>query len=337
MLHTVLVPLDQSSPAEQALGMAATLAKATGARIELLLCHPTTAYGELLETSPLLASGEESIYLNAMVDELGRRTGLVVRGQVRTGRAAEVICARAREVSADLIVMTSHGRTGLRRALLGSVTDEVVRESPIPVLVLRPTATVSWRVAEPVRFRRILIPLDGVTRSDAIIEAALRIARACHVLPILLLRVVHPITLYASGPGVPFHPTPMPDPEGTALLAERAREDLIEVARHVERAGDVRAEISVAVSDQPARTLLEIAESRKADLIAMATNARGASRLVAASVTDQVMRDCSLPLLLLHPTPAAVMSEGLLAPDVQESLAAVGGDSGQTSRQNGSV
>jgi nucleotide-binding universal stress UspA family protein len=90
-------------------------------------------------------------YLAPLAVEL-RKRGVKTKTQVRSGRAAEEIVKAARDTNADLIAMTTHGRSGLGRLLFGSVAATVLRESHLPVLLMRMTeADVSRRVAQRAR------------------------------------------------------------------------------------------------------------------------------------------------------------------------------------------
>ena len=138
MFSRILVPLDQSALAEQATGTAAAIARASKAEIGLVLAHEMAPYDGVLAASWSDAkTPEESIYVRTIAEDLAKGANLTVDGCVETGNPVDVICRRAREIDADLIVMTSHGRTGLSRMWLGSVADGVIREASVPVQIGR--------------------------------------------------------------------------------------------------------------------------------------------------------------------------------------------------------
>ena len=140
----ILVPTDMSEGAEEALDFACELAQTFGATVHLLnvIGIPTLGVPELgvALTSTMIDS---MVHDNqTALDEIATRkrgSGAPI-GQVllRTGDARDMICQAAKEVGADLIVMSTHGRRGVTRALLGSVTESVVRMAPCPVLTVRP-------------------------------------------------------------------------------------------------------------------------------------------------------------------------------------------------------
>jgi nucleotide-binding universal stress UspA family protein len=131
--RTILLPTDFSECAESALGYAADFARQSGAR--LLCLHvveptlPSVGYGQLEEAAagelPRLAARREC-------------AGLEVEEILSRGEAASEIVRVARERGADLIVISSHGRTGLGRMLFGSTAESVVRHAHCPVLVVKP-------------------------------------------------------------------------------------------------------------------------------------------------------------------------------------------------------
>ena len=139
----ILVPTDLSDAAEEALDYACELAAAFGATVHLIhvIGVPTLGVPELgvALTSTVIDSmvRDNQIALEQLAE---RKRSLATFGQVllRTGDARDVINQTAKEVGADLIVMGTHGRRGVTRALLGSVAETVVRTAPCPVLTIRP-------------------------------------------------------------------------------------------------------------------------------------------------------------------------------------------------------
>lgn len=317
MFKTILVPLDRSSLAEQALGPATAIAQASGGEIELVLAHLTVPHGAGAFDAKDPA---ELIYLRRTADEIARRTGVVVGSTVVAGTPVDAIGRRAHEVDADLIVMTSHGRTGLSRAWLGSVTDGVVRNASVPVLMLRASDArpqTSRAPAMPL-FRRILVPLDGSVTSSSIVSTAAAMAR-CNGAQLVLLRVVAPVPVYIMDPQVPAYPTTVIDPVATKQAADDAQQELTELATSVEHEYSLKAETVVEVSPAAAQAILDTARQRDVGLIAMTTHGRGASRLIVGSVTDKVLRGSHVPMLLHRPgrvkaaaNPAALAAGGAI-------------------------
>ena len=141
--NKILVPIDFSTCSEQALDYAVALAERLGGTVHLVSAIGIPALGV-----PELGVGITSTMIDKLVTEnqaaldklaATRNGSTKTIGQVlmRTGDARDVIVATAEEVKADLIVMGTHGRRGISRALLGSVAETVVRTSPVPVLTVR--------------------------------------------------------------------------------------------------------------------------------------------------------------------------------------------------------
>jgi len=138
MYETILVPTDGSAGAEAALGEAVSLAGTFDATVHSLYvadtsaAQPETGYVDIVESFERI--GEET---TAEAVEDAERAGVEAVGAVRVGLPHRTILDYAEEVDADLIVMGTHGRTGLERYLLGSVTEKVVRTADAPVLTVR--------------------------------------------------------------------------------------------------------------------------------------------------------------------------------------------------------
>lgn len=139
-LERILVPTDFSASSEQALDFAMALARDTGAT--LLLLH-------VAEPLPLYSDMPYSVVQEPDLPELRQRLhSISVAAQIPTerhvvvGAAADEILELAKQERADLIVMGTHGRTGLSRVLMGSVAEVVMRRAPCPVLTVKATAAV---------------------------------------------------------------------------------------------------------------------------------------------------------------------------------------------------
>ena len=143
MYKKILVPLDGSALAEAVLPHAEALAKSEGAEI-VLLSVPMTPNLEFLARSPGLANKvieetehETEAYLELETAKLAK-DGIKVTGIMREGSIPDMILQVADEVHADVIAMSTHGRSGVQRWLMGSVADRVVNHSHIPVMLIHP-------------------------------------------------------------------------------------------------------------------------------------------------------------------------------------------------------
>lgn len=138
----ILVPIDFDETSEYALDRALALSQKLGAKVTVVHVYNLPVYnfpdGSYIPTAEVA----ESVRIGAQREldaflEKRRVSGAALDGVLREGRAVDEICAAAKEIQADLIVMGTHGRGLLGRAVLGSVAQGVLRESPIPVLTVR--------------------------------------------------------------------------------------------------------------------------------------------------------------------------------------------------------
>jgi len=273
--------------------------------VDLVRVHQPPA---LLSTQSAIHRGIEKwadadLYLERRSAAFAAETGLIVTQCVPSGDPVEHICARAIDIGADLVIMTSHGRTGFSRFWLGSVTDGVVRQSRIPVLILRAQEDENADAA-PVRLQRLLVPLDGSKlAADALGPAAgLAVAEDAEM---LLLHIVHPVPMVTEG----FENAlvgPMPtDQAATRLLVTEGRAYLEREAATLVERGVKRVAGHVMVSAHTAKAIIALTKTREVDAIVMSTHGRGLSRLVIGSVADKVLRASDVPLLLHRPAGAA--------------------------------
>lgn len=142
MYKKIIVTLDRSALAEQALEHAVDIAKAFGAQVELLTVVPVMQQlmqdGSTVNVNWDAEVAEDEEYLKGILARV-REAGVEVRSELRRGDVAEEILRHAEEMKADLIVMSTHGRSGLGRWVYGSIADRVLRHSPVPVLLVRAT------------------------------------------------------------------------------------------------------------------------------------------------------------------------------------------------------
>jgi nucleotide-binding universal stress UspA family protein len=284
MLQTILVPLDGSQLAEQALACAEGLAAASSAQLILLRVVPFDIIQPSEEDFALV--DESRAYLTCITSDLTAR-GHAVKTITKWGHPERCILEELGTQRADLVVMGTHGRSAPGRWLYGSVADAVLRASPVPVIVVPPRAGV------PIRLERILVALDGSPLAEASLAPAVDLARA-YAAELVLLEVVPmpPYALYDEGAALAaFDPGKEIDESESYLdgVARRLQEYGIYARTRVELA---KPEVSIA----------EIAAQEKAGLIAMATHGRsGLARLVLGSVATGTLQRTSVPLLLVGP------------------------------------
>jgi nucleotide-binding universal stress UspA family protein len=234
-------------------------------------------------------------YLKSVVARYRDRLGRALTSAVLEGPVAATLARYGHELSADLMVMTTHGRGGIRRAWLGSVADQLIRTSEVPILVVRAHEhdhTPAAKVGE------ILVPLDGSPLAEAVLEPVTALARLWDA-EISLVQVVRPITL-TSDPVLPF-PVGYSD-EVTRMRREEAQDYIRDVAERLREAG-VKASGVAVLGGAVAETLLNLARPERVGLMATATHGRGGvRRLVLGSVADKLVRAAEVPVLVVRPT-----------------------------------
>ena len=315
MFRQLLVPLDRSALAEQAVGLAAAIARSAHAQLDLMLVHeplPFAGFADAPWNEDEWSS--EQKYLQGIVQEVLSGAKIPVSHKVMRGGVVEMICKRAIEVDADLIVMTSHGRTGASRAWLGSIADGVIRRSGAPVLLLHPVETKSPRSAARHLFKKVLVPLDGSAIAADALASAGALAR-CSNAKLVLLRVVKPVPMILVDPGLPLmYPPPIPDDVVTDRLVDEAKEQLADVAARTAETTGVNVESHVVVESSAAHGIINFARGNEVDVIAMSVHGRGASRLLIGSVADKVLRGSGLPILLHRPIGVAESADSVPPP-----------------------
>ena len=298
MFSRIVVPLDHSDVSEAALPLATDLARRRG--IPLALVHVLEmspdfmAYVHGMSEVDALIELEESSqnYLNRLA---GGIEGVEVSTIVLRGQPASRLVEYVDELPDSLIVMSSHGRTGFRRMVLGSVTARVIHASPAPVLVVR-AGDDGAEVEIPESIRRVVVPLDGSEFAEHALHAVYELVTRKDI-QIRLVRVpeivAYPSTMYgaASYEGVEAYMSAMRT-EAEAYLTQVTE-------RLTERDGDVGWEVRDGAASI---AILEAAREFDADLIAMASHGRaGFRRFLLGSVAEQVLREAHIPVLLVGP------------------------------------
>jgi nucleotide-binding universal stress UspA family protein len=297
MFNKILVPLDGSTLAENALKPGLALAERTGAEVMLLRVPvyreiPAAAAAAFDFLRP--EQSREEIYNRAerylkSVRQVRVGSAVPLRLQVVDGDPAGTIVDLAADAAVDLIVMSTHGRTGLGRWLLGSVTEKVLRSAPCPLMI----------VQEAVIPTKILIALDGSEMAEHALAPALAVARA-FAGQVTLLRVLEPLDM----DDVPL--VDLPRETGRQLeaevqtLAHREAESYLEdvVARYPQAGATIDAAV---VSGLAPEAILDFAAQAAVDLIAMCTHGQSAqARWAYGSVTEKVVHSTRCATLVVR-------------------------------------
>ncbi|TVP48231.1 MAG: universal stress protein [Gemmatimonadales bacterium] len=300
MYRSIVLPLDGSSFAEEALPLAARLALGAGAKLHLVhVIRPAPDVDFKTPEEDLAWRTQVREAASSALGELAaglRKGGVTAHAEVREGRTVEAILECAREHEADLLVLTTHGAGGFRRWWLGSVADALLRRGETPVLLVRPWDDTSDRETAQPRFRKVLVPLDGSPASEAVLPHA-RWLREENDSSLVLVRVVPSPLEVGSLYGIP---SVRVEGDGHRLQRDAAREYLEEVAARLEAGGTngPPPELRVVEASSAAEGVLEAARVNGVDVIALSTQGRsGLGRTMFGSVGDKIIRGAVVPVL----------------------------------------
>jgi nucleotide-binding universal stress UspA family protein len=317
MYRNILVPLDGSAFGEHALPLALAVARRAGASLQLVQVLPLvnpiysempfyiddTTEGQILEHQQNVARH----YLEETAARLKKLApSVVISTVVLEGVVESMVRTQVAQSGADLVMLTTHGRGPLARFWMGSVSDELVRHLPVPVLLVRPAEHPPEFEPES-RLKHILVPLNGEPLAEKMLDPALELGKLMKA-DFTLLRVVKPVFPYMSFPA---------SGNGISQMAESVLENAREVERQrVQDAQEYLEKVAaplrehglvvvtrVEVDESPAHAILKYGAS--ADLIAMETHGRGGlARLFMGSTCDQVIRGRAVPVLVHRPVEA---------------------------------
>ncbi len=315
-MRAILVPVDGSSLAETALPTACAIARRCGAsHVDAVIVAPEPADPLRSAGAPVIdvrldhdLIAETARYAESLRGRLSAMApGLATAVTVLHGRPVESLAAHALTGGYDLIVMTTHGRSGVSRAWLGSVADGLMRSTITPVLLLRDTSAAAPREgAEP--FANVLIPLDGGTVSEQIIPQAVAIAgpgATFHLLHVLVpSRWLPPPSVFEVVTAGSAGTADASESEGLLSAAREVAVRRLGAIAQQWRAQGLQIETHLPVHQSPAEAILAYAQEHGASLIAMTSHGRsGAGRLLMGSVADKVVRGAHVPVLVQVPTP----------------------------------
>jgi nucleotide-binding universal stress UspA family protein len=307
MYRNVLVPVDGSALAENALPWALAAAGPSGA-VHLVHVHeyvtPAEVEGMTTAGPPLDQElrDAEAAYLARLADRVraaAPRLAVTTRLVDPAGPFDEALMDAVTATEAELVVMATHGRGPFARFFLGSVTDDVIRHSPVPVLVLRPK---EWDAPVDLTrrpgVRHILVPVDGSELAEQIIPPASRLGRVLGgEYTVLMVREKDP-----SGEVLPgLEPARLPDEWEPSPAENQAKGYLDRAARGLRHNGTA-VHTKLVANGAPADAILGYASRHPDTVVALATHARsGLTRLLTGSVADEVVRKTPGPVLVFHP------------------------------------
>jgi nucleotide-binding universal stress UspA family protein len=297
MYDTILLPTDGSDHAMAAGRHALALSRAFDATVHVLGVADFDRAAGVFN-----AGGVDEAFKQRVRDDAGSaadRTATLaasddaVETTVVDGDPGEAILAHAGDIGADALVMGTHGRSGLRRFVAGSVTEHVVRLSEVPVFTVRgsgePPADGDADLPD---YERVLLPTDGSDTADRAVDHALGIAEAfdgeLHALNVVDVSAV------ATGSDI------VPSGQMLEALSERGESVTSAVAERArERGLDAVTEVR---EDFPGSGILGYAREHEVDLVVMGTHGRtGLGRVLLGSTTERLVRKAEMPVCAVPP------------------------------------
>lgn len=293
-IQKILVPLDGSDLAEQALLPASQIAQTLSATlifVQIPVPKPTgkgSAIAVWPEQSLAEAREETAVYLQSLAEKYN---AVNCTTQTLVGDAASAILDFATEQQVDLIVMSTHGRSGMERWLLGSVTERVLRQSPCPVFAIRSN--------DPIH--KIAITLDGSRFAEEALQPGLMLAH-CLSSEIVLLRVSE-VPDYVNPLEVAELERVKPELAEAALTGFHERTiNYLETLQNRLAEDGIVVQTAVAHGNNVHQSILTLVEEQEVDLIVMATHGHtGLSRWVYGSVTEKVLHATAKHMLVVRP------------------------------------
>ena len=310
MFNNILVPLDRSALAECVLPHAVAIARAFQSQITLLSVLEGTIGSEHMHgVDPLewrIRRAETESYLHGLVDRL-HETDLPVNKQVLEGEAAEQTIDFAHKNGVDLIILSSHGQSGLTGWNVGSVVQKIVMRARTSVMIVRAYHRKSADLAD-LRYKRLLVPMDGSLRAEWVWPLAIKLALS-EKAEILLAHVVKPPEMPRRLP---------PTAEDTELADRVVKRNQEEARRYVDELqswmpSSIRG--FVLVSDHVPATLHQLADEEGVDMVVMSAHGySGETRFLYGGVVLSFIIYGSTPVLIgqdvprdkLRPSPAEI-------------------------------
>lgn len=319
MYRNVMVPVDGSPFSREAVLQGLRIASQSGATLRLVRVGSSSSMmhggpdGFTIENQKLSElHSAELADLYAIAAECRAHTTVNVTASLQYGPIVDALIGYARRQRVDLIVMRSHTRRGLARVWFGSVADGLIRESGIPVLVVKPPS-VATALDSGFRYKRILVPLDGSALAEEALQPAVKLARI-EGASVILLRVVPPSVAAAGQMQSSLGPAPAKDVTEAREYLESLLTATIDQSMPVTR--------RIIISDDIPGAILQAAEGSEADIIAIATHGRGAiARARSGSVADKLMREAPISTMIIRP--GIAVAEKAIATAPIQALSAV--------------
>lgn len=321
MFQRILVPLDGSQRSEQALTLAARIAQVNHSSIFLLhSVEILSIYSmQTIDMMERIQQQEEQwargyldrVKQSALLEHIPTMTKIYI------GNPSSAILEEIAQQNVDLVVLCSHGYTGLKQWVLGSVAQKIARMCPVPVLIQRDEHPLSCGTeSEEQPIIQVCVALDGSAQAEAVIEPAISIAAACapsHRAEIHLLRIIEPLNPADENAFSEIYQLDL-----QKLIYQHAQTYLQDMVKHLKQKAEPGIEIigSLRSGIDIAQEIIQYTESCNASnysscqLLAMSTHGHNAiDRWIFGSIAERVLSRTKLPLLIMRPQQQTVLTQ----------------------------
>jgi nucleotide-binding universal stress UspA family protein len=305
MYRALMVPLDGSTFSRHAIPWALALAQPAGAVVHLVrvlrrdgIETPNAVLLDADVARDQRTTRQESI--RDLAHRLSIGTGVSFVAAIEAGDPERELTEYATSNAIDLVVMSTHGRGGLARALLGSVSDGLIRRGLLPVLLIRPNEHDPGE-HEPAAVSDVLVPLDESRDGEQVVDHAVEICAltgaACVLLHVELLVPVSAVAAFGDNP----RPTAVPrEQSDTEISHARVADRLASIADRF-GTGSVPVSTAIVQDTDAASGILKYCRSHPVSLIAMTTHGlQGLDRALVGSAATTLIRQTALPMLVVR-------------------------------------
>jgi nucleotide-binding universal stress UspA family protein len=300
MFTRILVPLDGSPLAESVLPHVMSISNATGAEVMLLRVLERATGSQTGETvDPVewqIRKAEADSYLRDLANQM-QSSGLAVASEILEGKAAENVIEYAHQTKVDLLILSSHGQSGISGWNVSSVVQKIILRVKTSVLIIRAYQASSGKI-EIFQYKKLFVPLDGSQRAEFVLPAVVALARSYNS-QVILVQTIHK-------PEIPRRtPPPQEDLDLVNQITERNR---VEASRYLAEVSDrlgVPATTRLLVSDSIVSSLHTQAEQDEVDLVILSAHGYGGeTRWPYGSVVISFIAYGSTPLLVMQDLPS---------------------------------
>jgi nucleotide-binding universal stress UspA family protein len=301
MYKKMLVPLDGSELAEVALMYAKEVASKLHLSLVLLHVYSSVEAEHVPELQAYIDSKVDAVRrelkIGKVAGNLPAGEKLTVRGELAEGYPAEEILRYAEQNGIDFILMSTHGRTGIKLWTMGSVADKVLRASKVPVWLIRAGAPPE-AISDKLPTRRMLVLLDGSELAESVLPHVETLAKqqGADLVDIILLGVCEltPVAVYY------YSTVPIDWEDYIARCRLEDKQYLDNIEKRLKSAG-LKAH-SELLTGKPADAIIDYVSKNPVNLIVMSTHGRsGLGRWVYGSVAEKILHGTPTPVFLVRP------------------------------------